>query len=374
MDTQFSSYLSLSSLATFQLFLIAAVGAMWTKLKVFNRKAVEGLIDYNEFLIPMLVFTHILKGFDITNTSDWLPVIVIFVIQILIGAIIGFLLSFINSNRHDALRFFIWSFCFPQTLTLQLLLIENFAPVIESISLSSGLAFTTTARNRALNYILVWYIFEHVLRTTVGSLFLSSDADHAREKETGYKMLQDDTEDTEKSNPKGIVLTEVFSVAFVTFIITLILAFISPVKNSLLDQGSILYSTLYVSSDLIAKTCKVMVIFVLGTALPLIKLDACYLSLADHIINVVTKLVLFPAIGYLVIWMVLQGCSWFKDPVLLFVMLIQFSSPTSFGLFKTATQRAQLGNDFLVSMTIQHTAAIIILTLLNATWCVHLSA
>lgn len=374
MDTQFSSYLSLSSHATFQLFAIWFIGAFWTKLKVFNRKAVEGLIDYNEFLIPMLVFTHILKGFDITDFSNWLPVIVIFMIHIVIGAIIGLCLSYFSAHRHNALRFFISSLCLPQTLTLQLLLIENFAPVIESISQSSGQVFSITARNRALNYVIVWYLFEHLLRTTVCSFFMTSDANQIKEKGDDYHKIRDESEEDERSSTNGIVLTEVFSISFVTFIITIILAFISPVKTALLDQSSIFYSTIFVSSDLIAKTWRVMVIFVFGTALPLIKLDACNLSLTDHILNAATKLVIFPLFGYLIIYLFLQGYSWFKDPVLIFIMLIQFSSPTSFGLFKTATQRTQLGNDFLVSLTVQHIAAIIILTLLNAVWSMQLSA
>ena len=103
----------------------------------------------------MLVFTHILKGFDITDLSNWLPVIVIFMIHIVIGAIIGLCLSYFSAHKHNALRFFISSLCLPQTLTLQLLLIENFAPVIESISQSSGQVFSITARNRALNYVIV---------------------------------------------------------------------------------------------------------------------------------------------------------------------------------------------------------------------------
>ena len=100
-------------------------------------------------------------------------------------------------------------------------------------------------------------------------------------------MVNDEDEHKEVQI-KGIKLSEVFSVSFVTFIITVSISFIAPVKASLLDQNSIFYSTLFVSSDLIAKTCKVMVIFVFGTAVPLMKLDACHLSLVIHIINIIS--------------------------------------------------------------------------------------
>ena len=88
-----------------------------------------------------------------------------------------------------------------------------------------------------------------------------------------YYRIGNDDENNKEVQTKGIKLSEVFSVSFVIFIFTVLISFISPVKNALLDQNTIFYSTLFVSSDLFAKACKVMVIFVFGTAIPLIKLD-----------------------------------------------------------------------------------------------------
>lgn len=83
---------------------------------------------------------------------------------------------------------------------------------------------------------------------------MTSDANQIKEKGDDYHKIRDESEEDERSSTNGIVLTEVFSISFVTFIITIILAFISPVKTALLDQSSIFYSTIFVSSDLIAKT------------------------------------------------------------------------------------------------------------------------
>jgi predicted permease len=162
METEFATYFSLSSMASFHLFLIALIGAFCTYIEIFNVKDVEGLNSViNVCLLPMLMFVQILKGFNIFDIEAWLPVLVIILIQVAIGVIIGYAISYITCSESNVRKFLITTLSFTQTKTLQLLVVDTFANAMEKISVISGQEFAVNARDRALNYVLLSFLIEN---------------------------------------------------------------------------------------------------------------------------------------------------------------------------------------------------------------------
>lgn len=277
MEIDFSSYFSLSSLATFHLLAIAGTGALCTKIKVFRPQDVEGITSIiNVCLLPMLVFTQMLKGFDITDLSQWLPVVAIILIQVSIGVVLGYAISYATWSKANALKFLITSLSFTQTKTLQLLLVDNFAEAMEQITLMSGREFTIPARDRALNYVLLSYLIENMLRYSLGALLLTPDEDEIEDEKmqrytelTGDEYSYSREVDTAPKNRQNIFnYNGVFNVSFLAFVLAVALSFFHWLRHILLDEQNIVHETIFVSSVLISKTVKVMTIFVFGAALP----------------------------------------------------------------------------------------------------------
>lgn len=335
----------------------------------------EGLTSLIDVcLLPMLMFVQILKGFDIMDFEMWAPVLGIILIQVAIGVILGYVISYITFSERNVLKFLITSLSFTQTKTLQLLLVDNLAGVLENISLMSGQHYSTGARNRALNYVLVSYLIENMLRYSLGSFLLKPGPEEVDEsKGQRYSELNDEASDSRDlealraQQAETVNVQNILNASFVAFIIATILSKITVVKTALLDEQSIINETLFVSSDLIGKTVKVMTVFVFGAALPCYSWESAYLSQMVHVLQALVKLIVYPILGlYIVFDLLFQILGWVNDPILVLMMSIHFAAPTGMGMLTLVGQNGYLESDMGKSLTIQHLGAILTFTLSNA--------
>jgi predicted permease len=375
MDADFNSYMNLSAISTFQLLAIAAIGAFCTKIEIFDNKDIEGLFSLiNMLLMPMLMFVQILKGFDITDVSLWLPVVIVIVIQVVLGIILGYAINYITCSDKRSLKFMITSLSFTQTKTLQLLLVDNFAEYFESISKMENENFSVSARDRALNYILLSFIIENFLRYTLGAYILTPGEEEVDDqKGIVYGELTGDEEADSRevavgSNEKpSIGIYDIITPSLITFILAVGISFILPFKDVLLDSQNLINETIFVSSNLIGTTVKVMSIFVFGAALPTYSWEETKLSDMTLLLQAMIKLVVYPVLGiYIVFDIMFKSMNLIDDSILAIMMLIHFAAPTGVGLLTLVGQKGYLENDMGKSLTVQHLLAIITFTISNA--------
>jgi len=133
-----------------------------------------------------------------------MPVLLVILLQVAIGVVLGYIIAYITCSETKALKFLITSLSFTQTKTLKLLVVDNFAEAFEEISEMSGLHFSTNARNRALNYVLLSYLIENLLRFSLGAYLLSPGEDEIDEqKGMKYRELTGD----EESDSRDVEIT-----------------------------------------------------------------------------------------------------------------------------------------------------------------------
>lgn len=336
----------------------------------------EGLTSVvNSLLLPMLVFTQILRGFNILNINSWIPVILIVLVQIGISILISFAISYATCSKDNVVKFLITSLSFTQTKTLQLLLVDNFTEAMDHISLISGIHFETSARNRALNYVLLSYLVENICRYTIGTMTLNATPDEDREVKYVELTDEDKNEPGEADglrhtqNVPAFEIHEIFNVSVVAFVVAVLISFFIGLKDVILDPHNIVNETFFVSSDLIAKTVKVMTIFVFGSALPCYSWKECTLPSLTHMLQPFVKLVVFPLIAlYLIHSLFFVALGWLTDPILVLMMVIHFSSPTGMGMLTLVGKTGYMEHDMGTSILIQHLVGIVTFTVVNATF------
>lgn len=266
------------------------------------------------------------------------------------------------------------SLSFTQTKTLQLLVVDNFAGYFESISQMGNEKFDISARDRALNYILLSYIIENFLRYTLGAYILAPSEDEVDDQKANIygELTGDDEADSrdvamDNNEKSGIGIYDIFTPSLIAFILAVCISFFSSFKEVLLDSQNIINETIFVSSKLIGTTVKVMAIFVFGAALPTYSWGEAKLSDMTLILQALLKLVVYPILGiYIVFDIMFKSMNLIDDSILALMMLIHFAAPMGVGLLTLVGQKGYLENDMGKSLAIQHLLAIITFTISNA--------
>ena len=157
--------------------------------------------------------------------------------------------------------------------------------------------------------------------------------------------------------------------ALIAFIIAVAFSFVESLKGVLLDQENILNETIFVSSNLIGKTVKVMSVFVFGAALPTYAWSLSTLSDMIHVLQAIVKLCAYPVLGiYIVFDLMFKSMGTIEDPILTIMMLIHFAAPTGVGLLTLVGQKGYMENDMGKSLTIQHIGALVTFTVSTASF------
>jgi hypothetical protein len=224
-----------------------------------------------------------------------------------------------------------------------LVIVDVAIKTLKTLSDDSGITFEKDVFDRALDYIILTYIIDLLFRGTVGVALLrmGSSSDSSDVNDLGYVGANTDDEELPQPNqpitkgPEGSAdissyAKNIISVPAIVCVFSIILSSIPAVKSFMTTKETFFYSTIFVATNMVGKSVKIMLMFLFGAHLALGKEVKESKGGEDDTINVVThaltvlgKIVVLPAIGFgLIYYVVYQHFQWVTDPILLFFMII----------------------------------------------------
>ena len=350
-----NNFINLASLTTFQMSLIAGAGSLSTYLKIFDKSDVSGLRDLiSVLLVPVFILTHVIEGFVLTDYYLW------------VAAVIGTTLITIFSHRQ-----------FSDVKLLQIIVIDSFKRVIGETSDLSQNTYNTDYWNRAMNFIIVCYLTENIVLKLMSILSAPGTDEDEIEKANQYTELTGDDTTEDHQLPSGLSgatpmqkLAAFFDASLIAFILGLVLSNLPFIRDALLEESNIMNETVFVSCVLIAKTVKVMVLFVFGSHLFLFEMEVFSATRLLSLIKVITIAILVAVVGqYVIFYVLFSTYHYLVDPVITIMLMFLFAEPASLGLVAYLdTNEDEEGHPQHEGKThlLQHVAGLTIFTLSNA--------
>ena len=136
-----------------------------------NKDASAGLgAIATNLVLPMLIFSYVLKSFQLSDASTWLIILFIVSLERGVGCAVGYIASRILNIKDEKKKIAMSVMMFPNTTSFQLLLIESMAPFLGNIRPLKDVIFYESVLDRGNYYVVLSTIVALCWVWSAGSL------------------------------------------------------------------------------------------------------------------------------------------------------------------------------------------------------------
>jgi predicted permease len=325
----------------------------------------------SNFLLPAFIFVEVIKNLDVNNTSLIIEIIVGNVIIYGTGLFIGYICAKILGSNSNETAFYCGIMSALHTTSLPVILIEVLQENLDQIKYEQAI---TNSRDRGMLYIVLNSIFANIWRWGVSYNIINPEEEDETAK--AKKDLLLDGNDVEKNKKKvvkikscGEILLEMVNVPIIISILSIILCYITPVRDAFIVPGTLLNKTLLSVNSIIARSYNFMVILILGLNIANLLFDKNdkkkykETEMSNWKLGLTTfmKLFIHPLVGSPIL-LYLYHIGFMADGVLVFLYLFMLAAPNAINIIVVCSIKNTREKDTTKIIMVQYIASIFTLT------------
>jgi predicted permease len=328
----------------------------------------------SNFLLPAFIFCEIIKNLDVNNTSLMIEVIVGNCIIYGSGMLIGFICAKVLGSSSNEASFFCGIMSALHTTSLPVILMEVLQENLDQIKYVNSDGTVTSSRNRGMLYIVLNSIFANIWRWGVSYNMINPEEEDEATREKKDQLLCDDNEKKKplpKSKSCGEIIIEMINVPIVISILSIVLCYITPVREAFIVPGSLLNKTLLSVNSIISRGYNLMVILILGLNIAnlLLEKDDKKKKYKEPEISswklgftTFMKLFVHPLVGTPVL-LYLFHTGFMTDGVLVFLYLFMLAAPNAINIIVVCSIKNTREKATAMMIMVQYIVSVVTLTL-----------
>ena len=406
----FGSCLYISTIGTFQIFYIAALGILFKKYKVVDDKFENSLSKIiANLMLPSFIFCEVILNFDSQNYYQLVQSILGSITINFSALLVGYIYSKICGHSENEKNLILALLSSQSTTSMGLILIQVLNPILNNLKFNQPLDATVTvidARQRGLLYISLLSIISNVWRWTITYNLINEDS------KTELQQCLLEKHESINNNMSQIQIVNsqrgwkdiflgLINVPIVVALITLAFSLSSTIKNILTDENSIIKQTLFSVHMTISKSYTFCVILMLGLNISNVigtdktskedtniqqgnynrmsigsrntETEAKPVNYTNIVITSLLKLLAVPIVGTPMI-LYFRSQNLIYDPVLVYLLLFGLFSPSAINIMLICNLKKAWEKYVTLYMGFSNCLSIITITISNAVILYLLSA
>jgi predicted permease len=291
------------------------------------------------------------------------------------GLIIGYFCAKVLGSNSNETQFFCGIMSALHTTSLPVILMEVLQENLDQIKYVNSDGTVTSSRNRGMLYIVLNSIFANIWRWGVSYNLINQEEEDEAALAKKDLLLSDDHEQekknkTPKSKSCGEIIIEMINVPIVISLVSILLCYISPVRDAFIIPGSILNKTILSVNKIISRGYNIMVMLILGLNIANLlfekedkkKYKEPEISNWKLGITTFMKLFIHPMVGTPVL-LYLYHTGFFTDGVLIFLYLFMLAAPNAINIIVVCSIKNTREKATAMMIMVQYIVSIVTLTL-----------
>jgi predicted permease len=368
----FSLLVKVSGIALFQVFYITAAGFMLKYLNIMDVSQVRAIGRFiSNVLYPCLMFTEVLRIWDLSQYHLWLPLFLLNVGMLALSYTIVTVCGLFFKIKPTAKNLMVCLLSFPNTGALPLIFIGALKDAFMSeSSKAGGSSVTADTFEKAVGFIMLNACIQTILRWSIGYDLMRKPAKIVRSEET--HDIENELTVQPSSNEFMMKLKKIMNPTLVASIVAIMVASFPIVKELFYQETTVapLYNYIFYPLLLVGQNGKSIMTLQLGLNLAMIADDKASdeeeeLDNTAYVLSVVLKMLLYPFVALIVV-MPLLWAGFMYDPMQAFIALLQIASPSAITLTVITNVHKFLEKETAKCFMYQYATSIVTLTLSSA--------
>lgn len=368
----FSLLVKVSAIALFQVFYITAAGFLLKYFNVLDQDKVRAIGRFiSNVLYPCLMFTEILRIWNLSEWNLWLPLFLLNIGMLMLSYGIVLVCGLFLKIKVTARNLLVCLLSFPNTGALPLIFIGALKEAFLSESSSAGASSVSAdSFEKAVGFIMLNACIQTILRWSIGYDLMRKPANLIRAER------ENDLENEPTAHPSRnefmLKIKEIMNPTLIASIIAIVVASFPAAKGLFYDKNTVapLYNYIFYPLLIIGENGKSIMTLQLGLNLASIVDEKTSdeeeeLDNTAYILNVVLKMLVYPFVALAVV-MPLLWAGFMYDPMQSFIALLQIASPSAITLTVITNIHKFLEKETAKCFIYQYLVSIISLTLSSA--------